>query len=156
MSSIGLRRVEVMGRVKAGSLKLNEASELPGISYWQAKRLWKRYREGGREALQHRSCGRGSNRAKPASLRRRVLKRVQGRYADFGPTLASEYLGEEDGLEVHAETLRRLLKEAGMSRRQRRRKPYRKRRERKQYFSELVQMDESSIFGWKSVEAKAV
>ena len=143
MSSIELRRVEVMGRVQAGSLKLNEASELLEISYRQAKRLWKRYREGGREALQHRSCGRGSNRAKPARLRRQVLKRVQERYADFGPTLASEHLREEDGLEVHAETLRRWLKEAGMSRRQRRRKPYRKRRERKQHFGELVQMDGS-------------
>lgn len=143
MSSQELRRVEVMGRVQAGSLKLNEASELLEISYRQAKRLWKRYREGGREALQHRSCGWGSNRAKPARLRRRVLKRVQERYADFGPTLASEHLREEDGLEVHAETLRRWLKEAGMSRRQRRRKPYRKRRERKQHFGELVQMDGS-------------
>jgi transposase len=143
MSSQELRRVEVMGRVKAGSLKLNEASELLEISYRQAKRLWKRYREGGREALQHRSCGRWSNRARPARLRRRVLKRVQDRYADFGPTLASEHLRDEDGLEVHAETLRRWLKEAGLSRRQRQRKPYRKRRERKQHFGELVQMDGS-------------
>jgi transposase len=143
MSSKELRRVEVMGRVKAGSLKLNEAGELLEISYRQTKRLWKRYREGGREALQHRSCGRTSNRAKPVGLRRRVLKRVQQRYADFGATLASEHLREEDGLEVHAETLRRWLKEAGMSRRQRKRKPYRKRRERKQHFGELVQMDGS-------------
>ena len=35
MSSQELRRVEVMGRVKAGSLKLNEASELLEISYRQ-------------------------------------------------------------------------------------------------------------------------
>lgn len=143
MSSQELRRVEVMGRVKAGSLKLNEASELLGISYRQTKRLWKRYREGGREALQHRSCGQPSNRAQPAKLRKRILKRVQERYADFGPTLASEHLREEDGLEVHAETLRRWLKEAGLSRRERKRKPYRKRRERKQHFGELVQMDGS-------------
>lgn len=143
MSSKELRRVEVMGRVKAKSLELSEAAELLEISYRQAKRVWKRYREGGREALQHRSCGRRSNRAKPKQLRQRVLKRVRERYEDFGATLASEHLKKDDGLEVHAETLRRWLKEEGMSRRQRKRMPYRKRRERKRHFGELVQMDGS-------------
>ena len=49
----------------------------------------------------------------------------------------------DDGLEVHAETLRRWMREAGLWRRQRRRKPYRQRRERKAHFGELVQMDGS-------------
>lgn len=143
MSSKELRRVEVLGRVKGKSLKLIEAAELLEISYRQVKRLSKRYREGGREALQHGGCGRRSNRAKPAKLRRQVLKRIRERYADFGPTLASEHLRRDEGLEIHAETLRRWLKEEGLSRRQRKRKPYRKRRERKQHFGELVQMDGS-------------
>ena len=42
-----------------------------------------------------------------------MLQQVQARYEDFGPTLASEHLASDDGLEVHAETLRRWLKEAG-------------------------------------------
>lgn len=143
MSSEELRRVEVMGRVKAKSLKLAEAAELLEISYRQSKRLWKRYREGGREALQHGSCGRRSNRAKPVMLRAKVLKRVRERYADFGARLASEHLWEDDRLPIHAETLRRWMKEEGISRRQRKRKPYRKRRERKEHFGKLVQMDGS-------------
>jgi hypothetical protein len=52
------------------------------------------------------------NRAYPAKFRAAVLKQVQARYADFGPTLAAEHLASDDGLEVHAETLRRWLKEA--------------------------------------------
>ena len=144
MSSKELRRVEVMARVKAKNLKVVEAAELLEISYRQAKRLWQRYREGGREALQHRSCGRRSNRSKQGELRQNVIRRVRERYADFGATLASEHLREDDGLEVHAETLRRWLKQEGMAGgRQRRRQPYRKRRERKQHFGELVQMDGS-------------
>jgi transposase len=143
MSGKELGRVEVMGRVKAGSVKLVEAAELLEISYRQAKRIWQRYREGGREALQHRSCGQRSNRAKPEKLRRKVLQRVRERYEDFGATLASEHLREEDGLEVHAETLRRWLRESGIRGRQRKRKPYRQRRERKRHFGELVQMDGS-------------
>lgn len=52
-----------------------------------------------------------------------MLRRVEERYADFGATLASEHLREDDGLEVHAETLRRWLKQEGMAGRQRRRQP---------------------------------
>jgi len=42
-------RVEVMGRVKAGSLRLGEAAELLELSYRQAKRIWARYQGGGSE-----------------------------------------------------------------------------------------------------------
>jgi hypothetical protein len=39
LSSKELSRAEVMGRVKAGNLRLGEASELLELSYRQAKRL---------------------------------------------------------------------------------------------------------------------
>ena len=138
-----LSRVEVMGRVKAGSLHLLEAAELLGLSYRQSKRIWARYRGGGAKALQHGNCGRVSNRAYAAKFRRAVLKQVTVRYADFGPTLAAEHLASDDGLEVPVETLRRWLKEDGLWQRRRRRKPYRQRREAKAHFGELVQLDGS-------------
>jgi transposase len=138
-----LSRVEVMGRVKAHSLRVREAGELLELSYRQAKRIWARYRAGGAKALQHGNCGQVSNRAYTAKFRAAVLKQVQARYEDFGPTLAAEHLGSDDGLEVHAETLRRWMKEAGLWQRQRRRKPYRQRREAKAHFGELVQLDGS-------------
>jgi transposase len=143
LSKKELGRVEVMGRVKARSLRLREAAELLELSYRQAKRIWARYRAGGAKALQHGNCGRVSNRAYTAKYRAAVLTRVKARYQDFGPTLASEHLGSDDGLEVQAETLRRWLKEAGLWQRQRRRKPYRQRREAKAHFGELVQLDGS-------------
>ena len=132
-----------MGRVKAHSLRLREAAELLGLSYRQAKRIWARYRAGGAKALQHGNCGRVSNRAYTAKFRAAVLQQVQARYEDFGPTLAAEHLASDDGLEVQAETLRRWRKEAGLWQRQRRRKPYRQRREAKAHFGELVQLDGS-------------
>jgi transposase len=138
-----LSRVEVMGRVKAGSLRLREAAELLELSYRQAKRIWARYRGGGGKALQHGNCGRVSNRAYAAKFRAAVLQQVQARYGDFGPTLAAEHLASDDGLEVQAETLRRWMKQAGLWQRQRRRKAYRQRRERKAHFGELVQLDGS-------------
>jgi transposase len=121
-----LSRAEVMGRVKAGNLRLGEASELLELSYRQVKRISARYRGGGAKALQHGNCGRRSNRAYGEEFRSAVLNQVRHRYEEFGPTLACEHLASDDGLQVHAETLRRWMKEAGLWRRQRRRKPYRR------------------------------
>lgn len=119
LSNKELSRVEVMGRVKAGSLRLKEAAELLWLSYRHAKRVWARYRGGGAKALQQGNCGRVSNRAHPDEFRQAVFDQVCRRYADFGPTLAAEHLGEEDGLEVPAKTLRRWMKTAELWRRQR-------------------------------------
>ncbi|WP_020494521.1 ISNCY family transposase [Verrucomicrobium sp. 3C] len=141
-----LDRVEVMGRVKAGALRLVEAAEMLSLSYRQGKRVWARYRVGGGEALAHRGCCRESNRGYGQDFRVQVIRRYEERYGDFGPTLAAEHLGEEDGLRVSAETLRRWLREAG-HKRLRRRKPYRRRRERRAHFGELVQMD-GSFHDW--------
>lgn len=153
LSAKELSRAEVMGRVKAGSLRLGEAAELLELSYRQGKRVWARYRGGGAKALQHRNCGRRSNRAHPAEFRRAVLARVGERYADFGPTLASEHLASEDGLQVPAESLRRWMREAGLWRRQRKRKPYRQRRERRPHFGELLQLD-GSFHRWLEERAE--
>ncbi len=57
-----LNRVEVMGRVKAGSLRLREAAELLELSYRQTKRLGALSR-GRREGAAHRNCVRRSNGA---------------------------------------------------------------------------------------------
>jgi hypothetical protein len=143
LSSKELSRAEVMGRVKAGNLRLGEASELLELSYRQARRIWARYRGGGAKALQHGNCGRRSNRAYAEEFRSTVLEQVRHRYEEFGPTLAAEHLAGDDGLAVPVETLRRWMKQAGLWQRQRQRKPYRKRRERKAHFGELVQMDGS-------------
>jgi transposase len=135
--------VEVIGRVRARSQRWREAAELLELSYRQAKRIWARYRAGGAKALQQGNCGRVSNRAYAGKFRTAVLRQVQARYEDFGPTLAAEHLASDDGLDVHAETLRRWLKEAGLWQKQRRRKPYRQRREAKAHLGELVQLDGS-------------
>lgn len=152
MSQRELRRVEVLARVKSKELKVVDAARLVGVSYRQAKRLWKRYREQGAKGLKHGSAGRVSARAKPARFRRRVLQLVREKYGAgegerFGPTLAAEHLASEDGMKMDAETLRRWMLEEGLWSRQRKRKAYRQRRERRRHFGELVQMD-GSFHDW--------
>jgi transposase len=148
MSARELTRVEVLGRVKAGSLRLVAAATLLGVSYRQAKRLWRSFRRGGGKALRHRQAGRASNRGTPARTRKRVLALIREKYSGdvatrFGPTLIAEHLASEDGLTVDHETLRRWMLDAGLWSRQRTRAPYRRRRERKAHFGELVQLDGS-------------
>lgn len=148
MSSRELERVEVMGRVGSGELKLSDAAEMLELSYRQAKRLWRRYRQVGGKGLKHGNTGQCSNRSKPLNLRRRVLKLVKKKYSGseaerFGPTLTAEHLAEEDGVVIDHETLRRWMLEEGLWSRQRKRKQHCQRRERKSHFGELVQLDGS-------------
>jgi len=152
MSRRELERVEVMGRVGSGDLLLQDAAAMLGLSYRQTKRVWRRYRERGAEALKHGNAGRESNRGKPAGLRRRVLNLVRKKYSGaegerFGPTLAAEHLAEEDDIVLDHETLRRWLLEEGLWSRRRKRKQHCQRRERKPHFGELVQLD-GSFHDW--------
>jgi transposase len=152
MSQRELGRVEVLARVGSQQLRLVDAGRLMQVSYRQAKRLWKRYREEGAAGLQHRSAGRASHRAYEEPFRRRVLRLVREKYGGgvgerFGPTLAAEHLASEDGLAIDAETLRRWMLEAGLWSRERRRRRHRRRRERQEHFGELVQLD-GSFHAW--------
>src|ERR687891_2993862 len=152
MSARELTRVEVLSRVKAGTLRVRSAATLLGVSYRQAKRLVQRYRAEGAKGLKHRSAGRASNHARPTAERERVLALVREKYSGaigvrFGPTLAAEHLASEDGVTVHHDTLRRWLLTEGLWSRARKRSPHRQRRERKAHFGELVQLD-GSFHAW--------
>src|SRR5687768_11685399 len=148
MSGRELTRVEVLSRVKAGTLSLGSAATLMAVSYRQAKRLARRYRAEGAKGLKHRSAGGVSNHARPTTERGQVLALVRQKYSGavavrFGPTLAAEHLASEDGVTVHHDTLRRWMLSAGLWSRARTRSEHRARRERKAHFGELVQLDGS-------------
>lgn len=152
MSDRELGRVEVLSRVRSKQLRLVDAAVLMRLSYRQTKRLWRRYQGEGAAGLKHRSAGRRSNRAYGEGFRRKVLGLVRRKYGGevgerFGPTLAAEHLAKEDGERVDAETLRRWMLAEGLWSRERRRRPHRRRRERKEHFGELVQMD-GSFHAW--------
>ena len=152
MSSNELRRVEVLARVRSKQLRIVDASKLLHLSYRQAKRLWKRYRNEGAAGLKHRSAGRPSNHTHDSKFRKQVLQLVREKYSGpvgerFGPTLAAEHLDSEDGLQVNAETLRQWMLAEGMWSRARKRQQHRRRRERKEHLGELVQMD-GSFHDW--------
>src|SRR5713101_1113519 len=146
MSKGELERVGVLARVRSTQLLVVDAARLMRVSYRQAKRLWKRYREDGAAGLKDGSAGRSTNRAHDAKFRKKALRLVREKYGGpvgerFGPTLAAEHLASEDGLELKAETLRRWMLAEGLWSRERRRRRHRRRRARKEHFGEMVQMD---------------
>ena len=142
MSQKERRRVGIMASVKAGQLSLVEAAEVLGLGYRQTKRVWRRYEREGDAGLVHRLRGKPGKRRKPPDLRAKILARYEERYADFGPTLAAEYLAKE-GLEVDHETLRRWLLAENKRTGRRRRQRHRQWRERKPCLGAMVQMDGS-------------
>jgi transposase len=147
--------VEVLSQVQAGNLTLTKAAELLGLGYRQARRIWKRYQGSGDAGLVHGLRGQRSNRRSDAKLRKKVLARYVKEYGDYGPTLAAECL-EEEGLSVPVQTLRGWLVAEGLWSKQRRTKPHRRRRTRKEQWGELVQMDGSHHDWFEGRRAAAV
>lgn len=139
-------RLKVLHGVADGRYSQVKAAQLLRLTVRQVRRLQQRLVELGDGGLVHGLRGRPSNRQLDAKLRARVLREYRRRYADFGPTFASEKLAEQ-GLEVSADTLRRWLMAAGLWQRQRRRERHRRRRPRRSCFGELVQMD-TSLHDW--------
>lgn len=150
MSEKERRRKGVFEVVRAGRWSLVEAAKHLTISYRQCRRSYQRYLAQGDGGLVHKSRGGQSNRSKDEALRRAVLQRYEETYKGFGPTFAAEKL-REDGYKVDHETLRRWLIAEGKWQRCRQRHSYRQRRERRQHFGELVQMD-GSFHHWFGYE----
>jgi hypothetical protein len=131
-----------MSRVSSRQVRLRKAAEGMSVSYRQAKRIWRRYRERGDAGLVHGLRRGVSGRARPAAFREEVIARYKEAYGDFGPTLAAEHLARE-GKVINSETLRRWLLKDGTWQRRRKRRAHRQWRERKEQAGELVQMDGS-------------
>jgi transposase len=138
--------LKIMHGVLRGERTQAEAARLLGLSSRQVRRIQRKLEAQGDQALVHGLRGQPSNRRVAGTLRQKVLQAYQRRYADFGPTFATEKLAQE-GLQVSPQTLRRWLLAEGLWQRQRRRDPHRSRRPRRSCIGELVQMD-ASVHDW--------
>ena len=147
MSRKERERLVVFGQVKARSMSRREAGEVLGISLRQVHRLYLRWRDGGEAALVHQSRGKASPRRIGVAEREKALGYFRDLYREYGPTLFAEKLGEDHGIWVSHDTVRRWLREAGLIERERRGRRSRRRRRRKERFGEMVQMD-GSLHAW--------
>ena len=143
MSQQALQKSQIIAGVLGKKYQQIEAAEILGLSDRQIRRLVKRVREQGESGVVHGLCGRRSNHAHEERFKSKVLEIYAGRYADFGPTFASEKLLSVEKIRIHPETLRLWLKGSKEHVWQRRGRKHRKWRERKRWFGALVQMDGS-------------
>jgi hypothetical protein len=144
MRSKEIKRYQIIRKVLDKQIKQKEVAAYFGISPRQVRRIVKRVKDQGERGVVHRLRGKVGNRQTAAGFKQKVLELYQKIYWDFGPTLASEKLLERDGIKVCDETLRLWLIKEGLRKHQKRSLPKeRSRRERKEHFGQMVQMDGS-------------
>ena len=144
LSQKELQRVSVISSCVKGDMACARAAELLSLSVRQVKRLKKRLREQGEAALAHANRGRPSPRRLPSRVRQSVVRLARSTYAGFNDHHLCEKLCEVEGFSFSRETLRRLLRQAGLGSSRKRRAPaHRQRRLRSAREGELVQLDGS-------------
>jgi transposase len=137
-------RLVLIRSVNDGRRSQVEAARVLGISTRQVRRLQRRVRKEKDQGVIHKLRGRPSNNTCSQEVKKKVLLLYREDYGgDYGPTLFSEKLAEQHGIDLCPETLRHWLLKAGLWQRKRRRDPHRRRRERRACFGELLQIDGS-------------
>ncbi len=137
-------RLQVLHEARKRHLTQKQAGAQLKLSERWVRKLVARLRKEGDGGVLHRLRGRASKRKLSATVRAKVVRLVKREYADFGPTLAAEYLGEKHGVVVSKESVRQILMEAGVWKRKRRRvEEVHVWRARRPCWGEMVQWDSS-------------
>jgi transposase len=148
LSQKELQRVAVISSCVKGDLACARAASLLNLTPRHVKRLKSRLRQGGEAALAHASRGRPSHRRLPQRVRERILHLARTTYVGFNDHHLCEKLVEKEGLSLGRETLRRLLRSAGIASPRKRRAPtHRQRRMARAREGEMLLLD-ASLHHW--------
>src|SRR5467141_3447853 len=148
LSQKELQRVAVISSCVKGDLACARAASLLNLTPRHVKRLKSRLRQGGEAALAHASRGQPSHRRLPQRVRDRILHLARTTYAGFNDHHLCEKLVEKEGFSLGRETLRRLLRSAGIASPRKRRSPtHRERRLARAREGEMVLLD-ASLHRW--------
>lgn len=143
MSERELNRIEILAQINDGRLSTIDGALLLDLSKRQIFRLLERFREDGAAGLRHKARGKRANNRIHDAMRSYALDLVREKYADFGPTLASEMLAEHHGFKVSRETLRKWMQEDGLWLSRKQRRTFHQPRLRRECYGELIQIDGS-------------
>jgi len=144
MSREEVRRLRLMEQVRSKVITLERVSEALGLSYRQAKRVWHRYKLYGAHGIIHGNRGREPANKTESVLERQLVKKFQDSYSFCNDTHYTELLLEEEGIKISRETVRKILREAGILPKQKRRpNQHRCRRKRKEQAGEMMLWDGS-------------
>lgn len=138
-------RLVVLKKAQKKLIKQLQAAQELSLSARQVRRLLRGLKQKGDKVVVHALRGRPSNRKISQAQREKIVAVLsQQNYRDFKPTIASEYLAKEHGIQIGREALRQIMIGAGLwrARKQKVEKvhPWRPRRSCR---GELVQWDTS-------------
>ena len=132
MSQRQWKRLDALQRLGRGELAMREAAGGLGISVRQLRRLRRVFEHGGAVAVVHGNVGRVPANRTPEDVQRRVAELMRTTYVGFNDQHFTEKLREVEAIELGRQTVRRILRRAGIAAaRKRRARKYRARRERK-------------------------
>lgn len=136
--------LKVLHEARRGHITQREAAEQLKVTDRWIRELLARVRKNKDRAVVHGLRGRPSPHRISETVEKRAIEIVGREYADFGPTLASEYLAHDHGIQVSRETLRQWMLRAGLwKRRKQRIAEIHVWRQRRSCFGDLVQWDTS-------------
>jgi predicted ArsR family transcriptional regulator len=108
-------RLVALKKAKKKLIAQKQAAEEIGVTERQVRRLLRKLRRKGDQAVIHELRGRASNRKLLAETEQRAVTILADPvYRGFGPTLATEYLHKLHQITVSKETLRRWMIQAGL------------------------------------------
>ena len=144
LSQKQVQRLRVIEKAVDGRLSVSEAAHLLQRSERQVQRLKRRFQPDSTDWLVHGNTGRAKPWALALALRQQVIELARTRYAGFNDSHLHQKLVEPEGLTLSRETLRRMLRAAGLASPQKRRaRKYRARRQRRPRFGLMLLTDAS-------------
>jgi transposase len=139
-----VNRLRVLQGYMDGKMLIEEAARILKRSLRSVYRMLAKVREKGPEGVLHGNRNKLSPRRVPKAIRKKVIGLALGKYRDINDTHLCEILSKAEGIVMGRETLRGILRKEGIpSKRKVKRRKYRSRRERKEAFGMMLQLDAS-------------
>jgi transposase len=139
-----VNRLRVLQGYMDGKMFIEETARILKRSLRSVYRMLAKVRKRGPEGVLHGNRNKLSPRRVPEAIRKKVIGLALGKYRDVNDTHLCEILSKAEGIVMGRETLRGILRKEGIpSKRKGKRRKYRSRRERKEAFGMMLQLDAS-------------
>ncbi len=139
-----VNRLRVLQGYMDGKILIEEAGRILKRCVRSVYRMVAKVRGKGPEGVLHGNRNKLSPRRVPEAVRKKVIELALGKYRDINDTHLCEILSKAEGIVMGRETLRGILRKEGIpSKRKVKRRKYRSRRERKEAFGMMLQLDAS-------------
>ncbi len=147
-----MKRCEIIEKCLQGEMRWVDAAQVLGISDRQLRRLRLSYQVNSIDGLRDMRLGKVPKNRISEETARRVMELYRTTYAGFNVRHFWEELVAEHGIKVGYSWTKNLLLAVGYVERQRKRKQYRRRRERKPMRGMMIHLDGSKHRWFKSAD----